>query len=101
MNNTRSCSQGGVLSPLMPSVVVGELLGELTKNWNTSKYEDMYVRNQTERRITSTWYKGVTIVPLTRKKKLGHLRTVKLYGIEAKREIEVKHLGIKLGYKLL
>lgn len=101
MNNTQSCSQDGVLSSLMPSVVVDELLGELTKNWNTSKYEDTCVRNQTERRITSTWYKEVTIVPLFRKRKLGHLRTVKLYGIETKLETDVKHLGIKLGLKLL
>ena len=124
MNTTQGCPQGGVLSPLMWSMVVDELLDVLT---NTGiqvqgyaddivlicrgKYEDTLCdRIQTGLRVTSAWCRKVglrinptktTIVPFTRRRKLDHLKAITLHDMEVKRETEVKYLGITLDQKLL
>ncbi|XP_055850655.1 uncharacterized protein LOC129915201 [Episyrphus balteatus] len=121
---TRGCPQGGVLSPLLWSLVVDELLEHLTSLGIRclgfaddivitayGKFEetlcDIIQRGLS---ATSKWCLTVglninpaktTIVPFTRKRLLPHIRPIQLAGkvIELKRE--VKYLGITLDSKLL
>lgn len=124
VKTTRGCPQGGVLSPLLWSLVIDELLEELNNHGIDSQgYADDIViiaRGKFEETLcdiiqsglktTKEWCTKVglslnprktTVVPFTRKRKLQHIRPIKLNGEEIMLEKEVKFLGVILDSKLL
>ena len=123
VDTTRGCPQGGVLSPLLWSILVDELLVELTSKGITCQgYADDIVILALGRfestlcdiiqrgiNITSNWCEKVglrlnplktCIVPFTRKRKLPNLRKIRVGGVEVDFQLEVKYLGVYLDNKL-
>jgi ribonuclease HI len=118
----KGCPQGGVLSPLLWSVVVDDLLNTLTScGYEVHGYADDIVitirgqldaivshRMQRALNITQHWCrcKGLrinpektTIVPFTKRRKL-HLTAPSLDGTVVELKTEVKYLGVILDQKL-
>lgn len=124
MSTERGCPQGGVLSPLLWSLVVDELLGILTGGGlHCIGYADDIViiaKGKFEETLcdliqgglnqTKEWCKSVglsvnpaktTLVPFTRKRRLPRLRNIQFSGVELEWKSEVKYLGVTLDEKLL
>lgn len=112
-NTTQYCKQGVVLSPLMRSMVVNELLGDLTNTGiQAPGYADDIVvicRGKTGLRITSAWVRKAglcinpveaNVVPFTWKCMPKHLRAIKLHVTEVRRVTKVNYLEITLDQKL-
>ncbi|GAB0090988.1 uncharacterized protein DMENIID0001_057790 [Sergentomyia squamirostris] len=120
MKTTRGCPQGGVLSPLMWSLVVDELLIKLSDNGilcqayaddiviiARGKYEEALVPIVRQGLlITNEWTKTVglrlnpgktTVVPFTRKRKLKYLSTIKVNGVEIdyKKEVFIRWVKVQ------
>ncbi|KAI5754342.1 hypothetical protein M8J77_007902 [Diaphorina citri] len=119
---TRGCPQGGVISPLLWSMVVDELLNLLTSNgYEVIGYADdivIIIRGKYEEvisdlmqnalNITARWCRSnglsinpnkMTIVPFTRKRRLN-IRAPNIEGTVVELSNEVKYLGITLDHKL-
>jgi len=122
VRTTKGCPQGGVLSPLLWSIVMDKLMKILSENgFEVIGYADdltVMVRGKDEGTLLSRlqtaltliwdWCKGeglsinpskTTIIPFTRKKKL-RLKKPKLNGTEIEFSKETKYLGVILDQKL-
>lgn len=122
IRSMKGCPQGGVLSPLLWSLVVDELLKRLAElGFEVIGYADdvtIIVRGkyentisdrlQTALNITLKWCRKeglnvnpskTVIVPFTRRKKVT-LTQLSLDGVQIRFSEEVKHLGVTLDKKL-
>lgn len=122
VGTTRGCPQGGVLSPLLWSLVIDDLLWELTnQGYEVIGYADdlaVVVRGMDDGTIsdrlqwaldyTVNWSKGkglninpskTIIVPFTRRLKLN-FHPIKINGTKIDLSIQVKYLGITLDKRL-
>lgn len=118
----KGCPQGGVLSPLLWSIVVDELLTELSNHGlEVQGYADdlvVMIRGKCERILTDLMQNALNLVwnwcqkedlsinpaksvlvPFTKRRNLD-LRSPKLNGTKIKFSTEVKYLGITLDSKL-
>lgn len=118
----KGCPQGGVLSPLLWSILVDDLLVKLNERGFTtvgyadditvivSGTHDATVGDQMQNALKLTWewceYEGLsinptktTIVPFTRRRNLN-LPTLNIKNIEVPFREEVKYLGITLDRQL-
>lgn len=119
----RGCPQGGVLSPLLWSLLVDNLLATI-QLWGVDlqAYADdlvIVIRGKSEGRLSETlqeiidtilaWCERedmtinphkITVVPFTRKRKLDHLIPLNLRGVVVPFANEVKYLGITLDKRL-
>jgi ribonuclease HI len=123
VNTTRGCPQGGVLSPLIWSLVVDELLAKLSEmGISCQAYADdivIFARGKFEEalydlvrgglQLVYKWCQSVglgmnpsktTIVPFTRKRKLNS-KEIRVGGVVVRQDKEVKYLGVILDSKLL
>ena len=119
---TKGCPQGGVLSPLLWSIVVDKILNDLNNcGFLTQGYADdivIIIRGKEETNIcdrmqhalnkVSNWCQteGLTvnpdktvIIPFTRRRSLN-LRTLSLRNVQINFSKETKYLGITLDQKL-
>lgn len=124
VSTTRGCPQGGVLSPLIWSLVVDELLTNLTNRDITCQgYADDIVimtkgkfestlcdRTQEGLRLVERWCQTVglrvnpsktTMIPFTNKRKLNNMHPIYLNGEKLEISKETKYLGLILDSKLL
>nr|AMS38365.1 hypothetical protein [Bactrocera tryoni] len=123
LGTTRGCPQGGVLSPLLWSLVVDDLLALLTDNGircqgyaddiviiARGKYEDTLCDLiQRGLNLAKGWCREVelninpsktTVVPFTRRRSLPGLRNLTLGGREIEMTNKVKYLGLTLDSTL-
>lgn len=119
----KGCPQGGVLSPLLWSLVVDSLLWKLDREGiHVQGYADDItilvsgkfggvISNLTQRAlgIVETWCTAegltvnpakTTVVAFTRRRKLQDLKVLRLWGKELQLSSEVKYLGLLLDTKL-
>jgi hypothetical protein len=119
---TRGCPQGGVLSPLLWSLVIDSLLWELDKlGYEVLGFADdlvVMVRGKDDKTISNrlqnalqyinNWCRGhnlcvnptkTIIVPFTRRRKT-EFHTLYIEGVEVKLSNEVKYLGVILDKRL-
>ncbi|KAI5735212.1 hypothetical protein M8J77_015582 [Diaphorina citri] len=119
---TRGCPQGGVLSPILWTLVVDSLLSELngSRFYSIGYADDVVIiivgkyfeilldLMQQALRIVENWCKNeglkvnptkTTVVPFTRKI-LRNNKKLKLFGKEIEMSEEVKYLGVTLDRKL-
>ncbi len=123
LGTTRGCPQGGVLSPLLWSLVVDELLELLTNNGiRCQGYADDIVimaRGKFENTLCDIVQRGLslakgwcdtvglsinpqktTVIPFTKRRSLPGFRILSLGGRELEVSREVKYLGITLDSTL-
>lgn len=123
VSTTRGCPQGGVLSPLMWSLVVDELLEKITNcGIRCIGYADdivLIARGKFESTLCEIIQKGLsitrdwclsvglninpnktTIITFTRKRLLTHMKPIRLAGVTINQKQEVKYLGVTLDSKL-
>ncbi len=123
LGTTRGCPQGGVLSPLLWSLVVDELLELLTNNGiRCQGYADDIVivaRGKFENTLCDIVQRGLnlakgwcdtvglninplktTVIPFTKRRSLPGLRILSLGGRELEVSREVKYLGLTLDSTL-
>lgn len=122
VKTTRGCPQGGVLSPLLWSLVVDDLLNKLTDDgFEVIGFADDLVilvrgkfdltiseRMQHALNLTSQWCRNeklnvnaakTVLIPFTRRRKLT-LKTLKINGLDLQYSKHVKFLGVLLDEKL-
>ncbi|KAL0820148.1 hypothetical protein ABMA28_005307 [Loxostege sticticalis] len=123
VKTTRGCPQGGVLSPLLWSLVVDPIIVKLNKGpYYTVGYADDLVilaRGRFPATVSDIMQKALsmleewcdenhlsvnpgktTVIPFTRLRKLTGLSTLTLYGQQLAWSKEVKYLGLTLDKEL-
>lgn len=119
----RGCAQGGVLSPLLWILVVDKILRKLNaQGYYTQGYADdlvIVVRGKDLKTVTDLMQSALTLVekwcqeeglsvnpgkttlvPFTRKRKLGETKLPKMFGQEIVFGDRVKYLGVLLDQRL-